>query len=59
VSSRPDEVKEFFQGRGFDSAFNRSEYQKQKNNVSGGGSKSRPVRSADNLTVIKTALVTK
>jgi hypothetical protein len=32
------------------SAHNRNEYQKQKNNVTGG--KVRPVRKADNLTAI-------
>jgi hypothetical protein len=37
-------------GPGVQSASNKNEYRKQKNNVS--GSKVRPVRRADNLTAI-------
>jgi hypothetical protein len=58
--SKTDEVNEFFSiclippaplNLGVDSASNRNEYQKQKNNIFM-GSKARTVREADNLTAI-------
>jgi hypothetical protein len=64
AGSRPDEVNDFYHylilpvalGPGVYSASNRNEYQKHKNNVSG-GVKQRPVCRADNLTTIYEPIV--
>jgi hypothetical protein len=53
AGSRPDEVNAILPvalGPGADSISNRNEYQKQKNNASGG--KERPARKADNLAAV-------